>query len=400
VKSYTDIRDELIERVASKTPFTNFSTSSGIRNLLEIFAYVIASLYNFVFKVAQQGFLMSATGEWLDLRARECGVERLPGNKAQLWITFNRTASANPLTIPAGNIVKSRADSSGNEYRFSTIQPATIPANESFVRVLAEAEAIGTAYNIGSGTVTRLVTSISGITSVINDDFLLANGKTVSTLYREGSDIETDGALRKRAQLAWQAIGVGGNRAAYEQWALSVPGVRSVQILDDFPFGPGTVGVVVLGVDGMPSSQLLSDVLLYLRQRKPLTSDVRVVGPSKRTIDVSVNVWRFSDADRETIDNTARQVIQIHTDKLLLGEGLLVARLLQAILNIDGVYNVRLLLPAQDLLCGPTEFLELGALTIEHFLKGRSYQDTGIIIEPVETTDGESVPALKRENFY
>jgi len=150
----------------------------------------------------------------------------------------------------------------------------------------------------------------------------------------------------------------------------------------------------------MPSSQLLSDVLLYLRQRKPLTSDVRVVGPSKRTIDVSVNVWRFSDADRETIDNTARQVIQIHTDKLLLGEGLLVARLLQAILNIDGVYNVRLLLPAQDLLCGPTEFLELGALTIEHFLKGRSYQDTGIIIEPVETTDGESVPALKRENFY
>ncbi|MDK9699969.1 MAG: baseplate J/gp47 family protein, partial [bacterium] len=153
MKSYSDIRDELIGKVAAKTPFTNFSTSSGIRNLLEIIAYVIASLYNFVFKVAQQGFLMTATGEWLDLRARECGVERLLGSKTQMWITFYRAPASNILTIPAGTIVKSRAESSGNEYRYSTIQAAVIPANETFVRVLAEAEVIGTCCNLGSVTV-------------------------------------------------------------------------------------------------------------------------------------------------------------------------------------------------------------------------------------------------------
>lgn len=399
MKSYSDIRDELFEKVAAKTPFTNFSTSSGIRNLLEIIAYVIASLYNFVFKIAQQGFLMTATGEWLDLRSRECGVERLPGSKAQIWITFYRAPATSTLTIPAGSIVKSRADSNGNEYRFSTIQAATIPANETFIRVLAEAEVIGTCYNLGAGTVTRIVTSISGVTSAINENFD-QSGKQVSALYREGSDRETDDALRKRAQLAWQTIGVGGNRAAYEQWALSVPGVRAAQILDDFPFGPGTVGVVVLGVDGIPSSQLLSDVLIYLRQRKPLTSDVRVVGPSKRTVNVSVKVWRLTGADRDRIDLAVQQVVRMHADKLLLGEGLLVARLLQAILNVDGVYNVHIEQPQSDLLCSPTEFLELGTLTVEHYLKGRSYQDSGIITEPVETTTGEEVLALRRENFY
>ena len=399
MKSYTDIRDELIEKVAAKTAFTNFSTSSGIRNLLEIIAYVIASLYNFVFKVAQQGFLITATGEWLDLRARECGVERLPGSKSKMWITFYRAPATNILTIPAGTMVKSRADSNGNEYRFSTLQAVTIPANETFVRVLAEAEVIGTCCNLGAGTVTRIVTSISGVTSAINENFE-QGGKPVSALFREGSDRENDDALRKRAQLAWQTLGVGGNRAAFEQWALSVPGVRAVQILDDFPFGPGTIGVVVLGVDGMPSSQLLSDVLIYLRARKPLTSDVRVVGPSKRTVNVSVKVWRFADVDRDSMDSTVRQVINNHTGKLLLGEGLLIARLLQAILSIDGVYNVHIEQPQSDLLCSPTEFLELGTLINEHFLKGRSYQDTGIITEPVESTNGDEILALRRENFY
>ncbi|MDK9701472.1 MAG: baseplate J/gp47 family protein, partial [bacterium] len=248
-------------------------------------------------------------------------------------------------------------------------------------------------------TVIRIVSSISGVTSAVNENFE-ANDKPVQALYREGSDRETDDALRKRVQLAWQTLGVGGNRAAYEQWALSVPGVRAAQILDDFPFGPGTVGVVVLGVDGMPTSQLLSDVLIYLRQRKPLTSDVRVVGPSKRTVNVSVKVWRLSSADRDRIDTTVSQIVAIHTSKLLLGEGLLVARLLQAILCIDGVYNVHIEQPQSDLICGPTEFLELGTLTVEHFLKGRSYQDTGIITEPVESTNGDEVLALRRENFY
>lgn len=399
MKTYTDIRDELIGKVAEKTPFTNFSTSSGIRNLLEIIAYVIASLYNFVFKVAQQGFLMTATGEWLDLRARECGVERLTGTKAQIWITFYRSASPNPLTIPVGTIVKSRAASNGNEYRFLTMQQAVIPANETFVRVLAEAEVIGTCCNLGAGTVIRIVTSVSGVTSAINENFE-ENGKPVQALYREGCGRETDDALRIRTRKAWQALGVGGNRAAYEQWVLSVPGVKAVQILDDFPFGPGTVGVLVLGVDGMPTSQLLSDVLIYLRQRKPLTSDVRVVGPSKRTVDVSLRVWRLADADRDTIDAQVRQVVLTHTNRLLLGEGLLVARLTQAILTIDGVYNVRIEQPLSDLQCSPIEFLELGSLSVEHCLKGRSYQDNGLVTEPIEITSGESILALKRESFY
>lgn len=63
----------------------------------------------------------------------------------------------------------------------------------------------------------------------------------------------------ERYRLQWAANN-GCTKYAYKAWALSVPGVSSVEILDQHPRGQGTVDVVVRGSAVLPTEALLERV--------------------------------------------------------------------------------------------------------------------------------------------
>jgi len=261
LKSFNEIVDDLIKELTEKTPFTNFNPSAAIRNLLEVIASPIAQFYQLLQTVIGQSWVQTATGEWLDLKVREVGIMRNPAIKTQIYLTFSKSSPAvQNIIIPAGTICKTLKDAVGNEYRFYTIEEGILEVGNNSVIVLSEAENPGSSYNVGPNTITKIVTSVSGVDAVTNID--VAEGE--SYLKREGSDSESDEQLRQRAIGVWDALGIGGDRTAYQTWALSVPGVVAATILDDFPFGPGTVGIVIVGSNGAPTPQLINEVYQYI----------------------------------------------------------------------------------------------------------------------------------------
>lgn len=392
IKTFSEICDDLFGGLVQKTPFTNLNPSAAIRALLEVIAKVIADLYALVHEVMRQSFVQTASGNWLDLKVREMGIVRHAAIKARMKLTFGRSTPADRnITIPVGTICKSLKDSSGKDYRFITLSEAILAEGESTVQVEAEAESPGAAWNVGVGTINRIVTRIAGIETVTNDS---------GSLLREGSDPESDEQLRTRAITTWERLGLGGTREAYRNWALSVPGVMAASVLDDFPFGPGTVGVVILGSGGAPTPQLLSDTLSYIKERKPLTADVRVLGPRIVNQNITLDVTRFANADQEKVETDLRAAITDFSRSLQLGEGLILARLIDALMGVAGIYNLRVLSPANDKNLSVDSFLVIGTLTITHRIKGRVYQDSDIGgIQGNAVTSQAQILSVNKEGF-
>ena len=405
MKSISEIINDLIEGISQKTLFTNFNPSAGIRNLLEVIAAPIAELYQLVQTVTSQSWVETATGEWLDLKVKEVGITRLPAEKAQVYLTFSADeAPEENIVIPANTICKSEKDEEGNEYRFYTMEEAVLEAGEMSVVVLAEAEEVGSEYNVGEGTITRMVTPVAGISAVANidwEDTTVDPPITVSYLKQEGTDEEADEQLRLRAIGTWEAIGIGGTRVAYKTWALSAPGVVAASVLDDFPFGPGTVGVVIVGPDGEPSAQLVQDVYDYIKLRKPLTADVRVLGPVIETVNISLIVTRFAYAAEEDVEEDVLAAIEDYAGNLQLGEGLIISRLINVVMDVPGVYNAQVTAPTSDYLVGVDTFIQIGEVNITHRIKGRTYQDPNIPggTSGDEQTAGSQIPGVSQTSF-
>jgi len=240
---------------------------------------------------------------------------------------------------------------------------------QTSVQVVAEAELPGKAWNVGQDTITRMVTRVTGIHAVTNG---------VGFLIREGSDSESDAQLRERSISKWETLGLGGTRGAYRNWALSVPGVIAASVLDDFPFGPGTVGVVILGENGVPSAELINEVHQYIKARKPLTADVRILAPDIQAIDIDLEVIRYADAARETVDISVREAVNNYSTRLQLGEGLIIARMINEIMDVPGVYNLKVNTPERDINVPVDQFLVFDQVIIGHRIKGRAYQDASI----------------------
>jgi uncharacterized phage protein gp47/JayE len=370
IKSFSEILDDLMSELVARTPFTNLNPSAAIRGLLEVIAKVIADLYGLVKMVMQQSFVQTATGSWLDLKVREMGISRKVAIKTRVYLTFScNSPAAQNITIPAGTICKSQKDSSGNDVRFITTEETVLEEGQTSVQVIAEAELPGNAWNVGQDTITRMVTRVTGINSVTNG---------AGFFIREGSDPESDEQLRERAITKWETLGLGGTQGAYRNWALSVPGVIAASVLDDFPFGPGTVGVVILGANGVPSAELINEVHQYIKARKPLTADVRIIAPDIRSIDINLEVIRFANSSQDTVDSKVRDAINSYSNRLQLGEGLIIARLINQIMDVPGVYNLNINVPERDINVSVDQFLVFDQVTITHRIKGRAYQDASI----------------------
>ena len=85
----------------------------------------------FIGDVLKQAYLATATGYWLDLKAREYGVVRKAAVKAAGQVVFRRNQPRNEnYPIPAGSIVATGVDQGGTERKFFTTTQAVLPAGE------------------------------------------------------------------------------------------------------------------------------------------------------------------------------------------------------------------------------------------------------------------------------
>lgn len=130
----------------------------------------------------------------------------------------------------------------------------------------------------------------------------------------DGRDEETNEEASARILARIRQPIAGGTASDYQQWAIeSDPSVVEANILR-FPFGFGTVGVVIAAgttdidaaldngqpVVRIPSAALIDRVTAYLETKRPITDCVTVLAPTGVDIDVTVRVSLVS-GDLDTV---------------------------------------------------------------------------------------------------
>ena len=327
-----------------------------VRGLLEIFCWGYWQIYSLLQRLLQQVSPDGATGEWLDMHAAGVDVTRRPATKARGKVRFARaveTGQDTNITIPAGRIVRPLPDGTGRIFRYGTVATAVLPAGADHVDVEAEAEDYGAAANASAGQICELVTPVTGVSGVTNP---------AGWLTEEGADEETDAQLRERYALQWQANN-GCTKYAYMAWALSVPGVTSVSILDRHPRGQGTVDIVVRGADVLPTAALLEKVRAAIAPNTPVNDDWLVKGPGAVAcvIDGTIEYTTGDpDAIRAQAENRLRALFAetsplADVTALQIGQDLTLDLLTHTVMAVAGVKRVTWTSPTQDVLVVPAD---------------------------------------------
>ncbi|CAK7044820.1 MAG: hypothetical protein DELT_02984 [Desulfovibrio sp.] len=320
-----------------------------VRGCIEIYAWGAWQIYNLLEKLLKQILPQFSEDEWLDLHLESVGLTRKEATKATGNVRFYRNASAGGnIVIQSGRIVKTEPDGKGDVYRYITTEKAVLPAGEEFVDVPVVAEEYGAGANAGAGQICELVTAVPGIGSVSN---------TADWLTSEGADKESNALAYERYRLCWLANN-GCTKYAYKLWALSVPGVLSVEILDQHPQGQGTVGVVVRGSAVLPTEALLERVREAVAAKAPINDEWYVVGPEPVATAILGRLhYVVGLGDPDLLISEAKKRIHAlfaetspYTEitPLAIGQDLPLDLLTATVMSIPGVKSVDWLTPSAD----------------------------------------------------
>lgn len=360
-RSLEEIRQSLFDRIDEKQdeysakgwlPIRLNLNKGIVRGLIELWAWGLFQLYQFLAVVLKQAFADTATGPWLDLHCKQVNVYRKSATKARHLIYLLRADSVGNVPILAGRIVKTKPDGLGRVYRFVTLADVVLADGETEVSVNAEAEDYGQSGNVTTGQICEIITSIDGIDSVEN---------RVNSLLIEGADKELDGPLFVRYTLAWQKLN-GATKHAYRAWALEVTGVVAAKIIDNHPRGQGTVDVVLKGTAGAPTQSLIDAVDAAINgtgaddELHPINDDVLIKGPV--LVQVALNaqlVLTHGDAAAILVEAEARYRALFEADDqvkdvatLQIGQDLPLDLQRHIYMAIDGVKQINFTSPAVD----------------------------------------------------
>lgn len=342
-KTLDEIREDLFSRISAVQeegylPQILNLNKGVVRGLIEIWAWGLYQLYQFVIVAFKQLFPSLATGVWLDLHCAQVGLTRQEATKAMGQVTLSREDTVDNITIPAGTVFKTKPDGDGAVFRFVVTERVIFPAGQESVTVSVEAEEYGRQSNVTAGMICEMPTVISGVDEVSNSS---------DWLTREAVDREEDDQLRERYVLAWQEID-GATKYAYESWARSVSGVIAVKIMDQHPRGQGTVDVLIKGSAGIPTQELLDEVTEVVEENRPINDDAMVLSPDVVSVTITGELVLISGTPENIILEAEERIQALFQDPAVLddvtpieiGEDLTLDRLTHLCMAISGVKKI------------------------------------------------------------
>ena len=283
--------------------------------------------------VLAQSFPQTAQGKYLDHHAMMRGLQRMPAAKAVGTLRFSvREAAGVDFLIPANTVCMTET-----EQRFQTTKDAVLIAGELFVDVPAEAVLGGKEGNAAKQTVIILTACPVGITGCTNPDMFVG-----------GRDGEDDESLRARILDSYQRLPNGANAAWYEKTAMDHEGVAEAKAIRRAR-GIGTVDVYIATEAGVPDEELLATVQEDLQKKREIAVDVQVLAPDAVEVAVSAQVETAAGVEFESVRDTIEQAVAAFFSGHMLGKSVRVAELTSLIFRQEGVENVRLLMPAEDI---------------------------------------------------
>ena len=343
--NFDELRARYLEEVLNQDPQATTGADSDHYVRASGFAAAAEAIHQHVAWLSRQVFPGTAETEFLEQLANERGLARKPAAVATGSFTLTGTAGT---PVSAG--MQWQAP---NGLLYELTENATI-GGAGAVNVAAWATLAGTAGDLAAGVALTPVAPVPGI----------AAASVVSMA--GGSEAETDDSLRDRLLELMRNAPAGGNAGDYKRWALEVAGVARA-----FVFGNrrelGTVDVVVMESDGLPSGGLLAQVNVYIAERRPVTADVLVMQPDLVSFNVTATV-ALSGVSLASAQAQAGAAIASYITSMLPGDTAYRSRLIAAIQDVPGVLNVVLVTPPADVAstvnAGTVQLLQLGTVVL------------------------------------
>lgn len=354
-----ELKDQLIEQLkAAGFVITNYHSGGVFYTLLMIVVRIYIEILLLARTILSNMFVTYASGIWLDLKLSDYSKVRKTAQKTQGCVTVTRTdGDGEAIKIAKGTVFKSVLDINGEELRYFSRELTVLPKGVQSVEVPIEAEIEGSRYNVPTGQITRSLTYLGDVTITNGEDWIT----------REGSDTETDDALRQRGLRSWSELAGVAIHDTYVNVCEAVNGVLYVTVNDQHPRGQGTIDVIVTSVAGRASEALLAEVRAACDKIKAPDDDVlvksaeTVVQPISLTVTVADSINRNGLEDRIIAAITDLLQIQRRRELNELTHADIIYKVKSEVPNIR---NVTITTPADDLFLPSDKVILPGEITV------------------------------------
>lgn len=337
---------------------SNFRTGSVFMTLMMIALAGLVGLYQLVAQVSTQCFLIGAEGIWLDIKAAELGEKRKIATKTEGQITAARALAGSAVKIPKGLVIKTDMGTDGEELRYIVSAEVVMTEEELSVKVPVIAESTGLKYNVSTGMIKNPIKNVPGIDSFTNE---------VDWLTKEGTDKETDDAFRLRCLAVWDTLATNMTSSAYKVVVSRINGVAVVNVDDEHPRGQATIDVVVTGVAGEPTEELLEEVRTSVEDVRGSYDNVLVLGAQAVEQAVTVTVYKddaYGDTDtlKTAVEEAIRDLFEINEEND--GTRLVRTSIITAARSVKYSKDVDVTVPATNVSVGARQILRPGLVTV------------------------------------
>ena len=282
----------------------------------------------------RQQHVRFATGLMLDLCGDDVNTPRLEASAARCTLRFTANQFTDEVIIPIGTLV------SVGDVAFSTIEQGSLSTARPQIDLQAVCTETGTRGNGWSvGQINSLQTTLTGARQISAQNITVPTG---------GSETESDDAYRERVLLAPESFSVAGSVGAYQYWARAVsPVIWDVHVANALDSSGaeigGTVAVSILTKTGLPSQELISQVLAELsgEKKRPLCDTVVVNAPEVVDYRLNAELVLFTGANALEVKAQAQQAwASYETQRREKLGGDIVPLDMMNVLKVAGVYNV------------------------------------------------------------
>jgi len=355
---------DIINRIISdfQTRITG-ATSLLRRSVLSIIARVNGGAFHLVYEyldyMAKQIFISTADSAGLEAHSSEYGIPRKAAVVAE---GSGEATGTNGITIPADTQLSS---TDGNVYIVDTDATiATGTATLDFTATVA-----GTDSNDDAGITLTFVSPIAGVSTSITVD---------SDGIFNGTDEETDDALRARLLARKRQPPHGGASFDYIAWMLEISGNTRAWISEEYQ-GVGTIGLSFVRDDDtsiIPNSTQRAATKAYIIEHEdPITGEdvgapvtatpgIFMIENTLQSIDFSINLYENTAA--------ARSAVEDNISDLLLRDGgggstIYLSNVSEAISLATGESRHKLTSPAIDITSTISQVQVLGTITFSDY---------------------------------
>jgi uncharacterized phage protein gp47/JayE len=336
------IEDQMLDQV---DPDIDTREGSMVQTAVAPGAWFLEGLFLTLAQMQDNAYSQTAVGEYLDYICESRGIYRKQATAAVRQGTFD-------APVPAGSVFQTL--NGANSVNFVSGDLISNVDNVYVYKMTCQtAGEIGNAY---TGSIIP-VTAINNLTEA-----------SIGTIITVGTDEETDDALRARYNDSFGAVSFAGNISAYRSEILKISGVGAVQVYPAYN-GGGTVLCSIVDSDYKPAQQALIDTVQSVicpaedggnapspngYGFAPIGAAVDITTAAQLSIDVEFTITMetgvpFTPEYQTKIETAIGDYIEsaaenwgnpLVSNKVEYSVIVYVARILTAILSVEGVANV------------------------------------------------------------